>query len=164
MIAVYITVLALFICPRARAAACPLGRAPWAWSTSPGRARSTDQPVPRVGGIAIAAGALVAMLVWLPWRPEYHRLPGRRAADRAVRGGRRPPRSAITASSSPHSSLARCCSCGIGDDPAHARTVLLRCGDAGLARAAADAGGAGRVSPTRSTCRTAWTGWPAAPA
>ena len=70
MIAVYITVLALFIA----LALVPL-LARWADALGlidqPDERKIHQRPIPRVGGIAIAAGSLGAMLVWLPLlRPE----------------------------------------------------------------------------------------------
>jgi len=69
MIAVYSTVLALFI---AIAMVPLLDR--WAGALGlldkPGPRKIHDHPIPRIGGIAIAVGALVSLLVWLPLGPE----------------------------------------------------------------------------------------------
>lgn len=69
MIAVYTTVLALFIA----IALVPL-LVRWAAALGlidePGPRKIHDHAIPRVGGIAIAAGALVSVLIWVPLRPE----------------------------------------------------------------------------------------------
>lgn len=70
MIAVYSTILALFV----SLALVPL-LARWAEALGlldkPGPRKIHEHPIPRVGGIAIAAGALVSMLTWVSLqRPE----------------------------------------------------------------------------------------------
>jgi UDP-GlcNAc:undecaprenyl-phosphate GlcNAc-1-phosphate transferase len=69
MIAVYTTVLALFIA----ITLVPL-LARWAGTLGliddPGPRKIHDHAIPRIGGIAIAAGAMVSVLVWVPMRPE----------------------------------------------------------------------------------------------
>ena len=69
MIAVYVTVLALFI----SLALVPL-LARWAEPLGlidrPGPRKIHTAAVPRIGGIAIALGALLSLVVWLPLRAE----------------------------------------------------------------------------------------------
>ena len=66
MIAVYCAVLALFISlalvPLMVRWAVPLGL-----MDEPGPRKIHGKSIPRVGGIAIAAGTLIAIFVWLPW-------------------------------------------------------------------------------------------------
>ena len=70
MIAVYITVLALFMAialvPLLIHWASPLGLV-----DEPGPRKIHDHAVPRVGGIAISVGALASILVWVDLRPEF---------------------------------------------------------------------------------------------
>jgi UDP-GlcNAc:undecaprenyl-phosphate GlcNAc-1-phosphate transferase len=69
MIAIYVSVLALFISlalvPLLFRWAGPLGL-----MDAPGPRKIHDRAIPRVGGIAIALGTLVPMVVWLPM--EFH--------------------------------------------------------------------------------------------
>lgn len=69
MVAVYATALAMFLVitlvPLLARMAEPLGLL-----DQPGPRKIHNGAVPRVGGIAIATGAIVSVLVWVPLRPE----------------------------------------------------------------------------------------------
>jgi len=69
MIAVYATALSMFLAialvPLLVRVARPMGLL-----DRPGPRKIHSNAIPRVGGIAIAVGAIVSVMVWLPFRPE----------------------------------------------------------------------------------------------